>query len=668
MRRAALVLAAIWSIAVALSAQQTPVFRGGVDLVRLDVTVVDKDGRPVKGLTAADFTVTLDGQVRPVRALDFLEFGASSGVDAETARQATNQTPTRGVSRGGRVFLLIFDDLSCKPTQAKGLTIAAERMVGTFDPDDLIGLITTSGLGPFIQPTRDRAAVLTALKSKKLIGRYDDNPAPRFFIAEHEALDIFSGMPPRTLYDVISRECGMPNYDPQRPTDSICPNLVEADGRHLGELTVHRTAMQMAAYREAIEAMRVAPKPRVIVALTKGVATSPVFDLEEQVDGISRAAAEAGVQFYALVDAGAEVDFSEKGGILERREEANYLNGGAETVATAAGGESFLVIGQADRFFTRIERETSGFYQLGVEAPISPDRKRLISAKVSVRMPGVTVRANPHALAENVAAEAVSIDDRLKAALAQGGTSFGVPLALATALRRDPAPGAALQLGVDVQVPSLVQAPLVAMFALVDESGKIVQEGRKQVPPAAAGSPAQDYQLALPVPLAPGTYRLRFAVADVAGNIGSVEQPIKATLPHFGRCTVSELFTTWSGADDVSRFLALETLPDSAETLRMSIEIYPDDPGAALDVIVKLALIPAGASDPILEREILPAGDGATRSASASLPTGQLAPGAYTIRATIVEGGAVTGTVSSTIRKKAPSAIDLMSATAARRQ
>ena len=37
--------------------QQTPAFKTGVDLVQVDVSVLDRDRHPIRGLTSADFTV-----------------------------------------------------------------------------------------------------------------------------------------------------------------------------------------------------------------------------------------------------------------------------------------------------------------------------------------------------------------------------------------------------------------------------------------------------------------------------------------------------------------------------------------------------------------------------------------------------------------------------------
>lgn len=46
----------------------TQTFRGGVELLQLDVSVLDKARRPVGDLTAGDFTVLVDGKPHPVLA------------------------------------------------------------------------------------------------------------------------------------------------------------------------------------------------------------------------------------------------------------------------------------------------------------------------------------------------------------------------------------------------------------------------------------------------------------------------------------------------------------------------------------------------------------------------------------------------------------------------
>ena len=43
-----------------------PTFKSGVELVALDVTVVDRNGRPVQGLGPEAFQVTIDGRPRRV--------------------------------------------------------------------------------------------------------------------------------------------------------------------------------------------------------------------------------------------------------------------------------------------------------------------------------------------------------------------------------------------------------------------------------------------------------------------------------------------------------------------------------------------------------------------------------------------------------------------------
>jgi hypothetical protein len=167
------------------------------------VTVVDKDGHPIPGLNAEDFVVTLNGQERPVRALDFIETGVISS--ARTDSSTTPGTKADPGAPSARTVLILFDDLSYKPGGGRGLIQAGVRLLPSFGASDVIGLATTSGLGPKVNPTRDHAAIAAALQSKMLVGRDTDNTEP-FYIGLNEALEIERDAPKQTLTDVGARE------------------------------------------------------------------------------------------------------------------------------------------------------------------------------------------------------------------------------------------------------------------------------------------------------------------------------------------------------------------------------------------------------------------------------------------------------------------------------
>ena len=74
------------------AADQPPAFRTGVELVTVDVGVVDRQGQPLRGLAAGDFTVTVAGQPRRVVSAEFVEPAAarahaSAGADGAHQHQ-----------------------------------------------------------------------------------------------------------------------------------------------------------------------------------------------------------------------------------------------------------------------------------------------------------------------------------------------------------------------------------------------------------------------------------------------------------------------------------------------------------------------------------------------------------------------------------------------------
>src|SRR6187431_1483800 len=51
---------------------QVPVFRAGVELVSVDITALDNNGRQVTDLTAAELEVEIDGSKRQVSTVEYI--------------------------------------------------------------------------------------------------------------------------------------------------------------------------------------------------------------------------------------------------------------------------------------------------------------------------------------------------------------------------------------------------------------------------------------------------------------------------------------------------------------------------------------------------------------------------------------------------------------------
>src|SRR5262249_22021581 len=91
---------------------QAPVFKAAIDLVHLDVSVLDKDRHPVRGLKQSDFTVTEDGKPQSVAAFSAVDVPANPPRPAVwTGRAAADVQSNEGMDDPqGRLFVLLIDD------------------------------------------------------------------------------------------------------------------------------------------------------------------------------------------------------------------------------------------------------------------------------------------------------------------------------------------------------------------------------------------------------------------------------------------------------------------------------------------------------------------------------------------------------------------------------
>jgi VWFA-related protein len=159
-------------------AQSGPTFRSTTRLIVEAVSVVGKDGRPVEGLTAKDFTVTEDGEPQ---SISFVEFQRIEPVNRAQASPGQNSQPVVTVPavkptglqisstplgeiryRDRRLLVLYFDATALPTPDLLRACAAARTFIDTqMTPQDLLSIMTFKGGGVRVKQdfTDDRAAL-----------------------------------------------------------------------------------------------------------------------------------------------------------------------------------------------------------------------------------------------------------------------------------------------------------------------------------------------------------------------------------------------------------------------------------------------------------------------------------------------------------------------------
>ncbi len=144
--------------------QRPPTFRTGVDVVQLDVTVLDKDRLPVKGLTAEDFTILDKGKPQPIVAFSPVDVPAPAAHVAPWMRDAPLDVVSNAENR--RLVAIVMDDAYAKfePDVTKRARQIARNAVDQLGPGDLAAVVFTF-LGRAQNFTADRSQLVQAIES-----------------------------------------------------------------------------------------------------------------------------------------------------------------------------------------------------------------------------------------------------------------------------------------------------------------------------------------------------------------------------------------------------------------------------------------------------------------------------------------------------------------------
>ncbi len=520
MRRAAVFVGAALGYWVAAlcsqgAQQPSPTFRGGIDVVQLDVSVLDKNRQPVKGLTAANFTVLEDGKTQSLVAFDAVDLPDPVEPPARWMRDVAQDVVTNDVP-ARRIVVIVFDDANIPfdPMVMASAKQTARAVVDRLGAGDL-GAVTFTDSGSRQNVTSDRQRLLDAIDS--FVPHPGTSAAAdalqRAYVAERAALGSgSSGLPPPPcMYRGSFRGQGA----------CVIDTLVNAG----------RALLSAPAGRKTI--VYISAGVPYDFTMTDGRGWQDPADDVIGIQTMLKTLQEANVSVYAIDPSGVTAQ-----GIVGPRLDALRLfaeeNGGRATIATNAPANAV----------PQIFRENSSYYLLGFQSTNAEADGRFRKISVKVNRPDVEVRTRigyyrPSAGKPKPSARPPAAVSPLDKAMAQSVPGGDLPLGLTAApFAMRGQSSAALAIAVSLrEAPRPGRQTMELVTTAIDsdcsdckkrESHRQTVEFRLQ-----PGAPSSTrYELLSRLNLPPGRYSVRIA-AQLGERTGNVFTDVD--VPDFAR-------------------------------------------------------------------------------------------------------------------------------------
>ena len=643
------------ALSASSAAQQaaTPqsVFRAGIELVSVDVTALDTNGRQVTDLAATDFVVEVDGDQRQVVSAEYIRsvdplrvIGAPR--KAAAAPDETFFTSNAKGAPSGRLVLLLIDQGNIRVGAARAVMNSARKFVDTLTPEDRVAVVAVPGPGELVDFTTDHDKVREALL--RIVGSSDPLKG-RFNLSVTEAMALYTRNNVQLAIEVLKRECGaVAAVDAER-----CEREVEQDAAQISADVRQRTDASVAGMRQVLKGLGGIEGPKSVIVMSEGL----VFEgLGGETDDLASTAADSRASIDVMLLDVPRYDVSQSARPNTPREDRDLQITGLEMLAGAARGSIYRINTTAEFAFDRISRSIDGFYLLGVESRADDrnGRRHRIGVKTSRR--GVTIRSRRSFLT-SVSGKATTPADAVTRALKSLLPINDLPLKVATWTYKEPGT-TKVRVLIAAEVERLSGQPLDYTAGLL----MVNKQGRGFAPPVGpktltekAGDPGTAvWSGSLTVD--PGEYRLIASMADSEGRVGSVSRLVTAWQMDGPALAMGDLIVGGSTPGERPTLApAIEPAVTGGQMAAL-VEMY-GGPAQLAGVEASLEILPGEDAAPLatIPMRVVPGSSPEILAGDAQFSTTLLPPGRYLARSTIRQGGKAQGHMTRPFRITAES-------------
>ena len=613
-------------------AQQTqPTFRSTVDLVAVDVSVIDREGRPVDDLKAVNFTLKVDGKPRQLRSAEFVSLvrPEPAGGDTPTYSSNANQQP-------GRLILIVIDQGNIHKGTGKEAFKAAARFVDSLNPSDRVALELIPGAGPLVDFTSNHAFVRTMLD--RVSGQaIEAEQTGRVGVSE--AMAVVGRSDQFAWQSIIERECA-------GVTDAAavqaCQQLMQGEARAVYSQTRFNTTTSLLALRQIIDRLRLTSEPKTVVLISEGLVLENDF---VDLSWVGPRTAQARVSLYGIRLSTLQYDAGMGRTSPTREADRDLLAAGMELLVSLGRGAIYQVGVNADAPFVRLAKELSAYYLLSFEPTVDDRDGKTHQISVTVDRRNMLVRARRQFAAPSSAYK--NVDDLLVESLRSGLLATDFDVSLTTYAYRDDLSGRIkLMVSAAIDRSTNPAGPFVVAYYVSDEHGNMAAaDVDKAVVPAPGREGKTQYYMGA-VAVDPGIYNIKLAVVDEQGRRASVQRSFEAKLTSAGPATLGELMLARPGSGASPILPAVDGRIDT-DTLVGYLEVYAEAEATLAQATVEVELATAQDSKALAGGAMsLAAAKNGKRAGQVAIPVTQLAPGDYIARAVLSIAGRPVGTVT----------------------
>jgi VWFA-related protein len=373
--------------------QSQPVFRTGINFVRVDAIVTDKQGNPVMDLTQADFEVTEDGKSQSIETFRLIQVSGQPEPGAERPREIRSEFDQENEAQRDdvRIFVFFMDDYHVR----RGASMAVREPLIKFirnnlGPLDMIGIMYPLMPVTLLSLTRNHEAIIREIE--KFDGRkFDYRPKNQFeeqysqypaevvervrnqvSLSALEGLAVKLGSLREGRKAIVLVSEGYSNYLPPQLRDPV------AEMQGMGNAARRRPGLGDGSYAEQRKQF------------------FDDLDVLNEIKEVFSAANRSNTAIYALDPRGLavfEFDINEGVGGQIDRSSLQTTQDSLRVLADETDGRAIVNRNDLEGGLKQVVRDSSAYYLLGYNSTQAPTDGKFHEIKVKVKRSGLQVRA-----------------------------------------------------------------------------------------------------------------------------------------------------------------------------------------------------------------------------------------------------------------------------------